>query len=593
MRSFIQFIALIIGALLVCGIPTSVYSQGFEEVAVSAGIGDAGSVADAFWYDCDGDRDLDMLETRRFGDAMTLYLNNGGEFTPAAGNGLPESTDGQKTIPMDFDADGDLDIFACAYGANAQLLVNEGGVFTDRTAEFGIIVSTGIRDMAWLDLDHDGWLDLLIGHYTSGWHLYHNDSGAHFSDITASSQLPETDFHRFCEGDVDLDANEDLFLCRIDQSDIFYRNLGNGVFQDRTTEAGLSDVQSRGGSEFVDFNKDKYPDLLVEDLDKHTIYLNNQDGTFTEMIVHGTATDFFAQPYPYAVQYAVADYDMDGDMDFYVSRQGSDASTPNQLFRNDSLIGNEAWFTDLAGEYGLGVMLDNYATWGDYDADGDLDLFVTTLNAPNRLFRNNLNDEMALNHRLEVNVLGPTGAQDSWHTRVEVYPHGLEAIAGSAEINQSNVDCNGLNSYFVLNGDAEYDVCVYFQNGTVMCAEDYPNLSGVIPSAVDHLLTVFEGSSNAFKPGANALPTEVRLDAAYPNPFNAATAIRYSVPEVGAVRLSVFTVDGRWVTDLVNGQLAAGEHQATWNASEASSGIYFLRLIAGHQTASQKVALIK
>ncbi len=593
MRIFMQFSGIIIGVIVACNFPTCAFAQGFEEVAVSAGIGDAGSVADAFWYDCDGDRDLDMLETRRFDGPMTLYLNENGEFTPATGIGLPEATDGQKTIPMDFDADGDLDIFACAYHVPAQLLVNENGVFTDRTAEYGLLVSTGVRDMAWLDIDHDGWLDLLIGHYTSGWHLYHNDNGTHFSDVTASSQLPETDFHRFCEGDVNLDGNEDLFLCRIDQSDIFYLNMGNGMFEDRTIEAGLSDVESRGGAEFVDINQDKYPDLLVEDLDKHTIYLNDQDGTFTEMIVHGTATDFFAQPYPHAVMYAVADYDMDGDMDFYVSRQGSDETTPNQLFRNDSLIGNEIWFTDMAEEYDLGVMLDNYATWGDYDADGDLDLFVTTLNAPNRLFRNNLNDEMALNHRLEVNVLGPTGAQDSWHTRVEVYPHGLSTILSSAEINQSNVDCNGLNSYFVLDGDAAYDVCIYFQNGTVMCAEDYPNLSGVVPSQVDHLLTVYEGSSNAVPLGAALTPMDLQLDAAYPNPFNATTTLAFRVPTAGNVQLSVYAIDGRWVTDLVNGHLSAGEHQLTWNANNVSSGIYIVRLTAGHQIANQKVVLLK
>ena len=491
---------------------------------------------------------------------------------------------------MDFDADGDLDIFACAYSANAQLLVNDGGVFTDRTAEYGLIVSTGIRDMAWLDLEHDGWLDLLIGHYTNGWILYHNDGGTHFTDITESSQLPVTDFHRFCEGDVNLDGNEDLFLCRIDGSDRYYLNVGNGVFEDRTVSAGLSDVESRGGSEFVDFNQDKYPDLLVEDVDRHTIYLNDQDGTFTEMTVHGTETNFFDQPYPYAVQYAPADYDMDGDMDFYVSRQGSGPDTPNQLFRNDSLIGNEAWFTDMSPEYGLGVMLDNYATWGDYDADGDLDLFVTTLNAANRLFKNNLNDELTLSNRLEVEVLSATGARDSWHTRVEIFPHGEMTALAASEINQSNVRCNGLNNYFVLDGGASYDLCIYFQDGSEMCAEDYPNLSGVIPTQIDHLLTIYQGLGA--EPPAE-LPRDFGLLTAFPNPFNASTSIHFQLSHAGQAKLSVYSVDGRWVADLVDEQRTAGKYQVSWDAAGESSGIYFLRLQAGESVTHQKLVLLK
>ena len=572
---------------------TASQAQMFEEIASQVGIGDAGTVAAAFWYDCDADGDLDMLETRRFWEPMVLYVNNGGQFTAQTNIGLPTEADGQTTIPMDFDADHDLDIFACAYHTNAQLLVNENGVFQDRTSQYGLLVTTGVRDMAWLDLEHDGWLDLLIGHYTEGWRLYHNDGGTHFTDITESSQLPSTDFHRFCEGDINLDGNEDLFLCRIDQSDRFYLNVGNGIFEDHTVSAGLSDVESRGGAEFADFNGDKYPDLLVEDLDHHTIYFNDQDGTFTEITVHGTETDFFAQPYPYAVQYAVADYDMDGDLDFYVSRQGSSFDTPNQLFRNDSLIGNEIWFTDMAAEYGLGIMLDNYALWGDYDGDGDLDLFVTTLNSANRLYRNNVNDNTALNNRLEVKVLGPSGAQDSWHTRVEVYPAGENIALAAAELNQSNVNCNGLNSYFVIDGAAAYDVCIYFQDGTEMCAGDYPNLSGVIPAEVGHVLTVVEGSTNGAAPPESSLPDDLQLAAAYPNPFNAVTTIRYQLPEAGKARMSVFAVDGRWVADLVNAELTAGEHTVTWNAANESSGIYFVCLLAGKAAAQQKVVLLK
>jgi xylan 1,4-beta-xylosidase len=85
----------------------------------------------------------------------------------------------------------------------------------------------------------------------------------------------------------------------------------------------------------------------------------------------------------------------------------------------------------------------------------------------------------------------------------------------------------------------------------------------------------------------------IELFPAYPNPFNPATQIRFSIPESGSVQLTVHDILGREVAILVNGTLPAGEHQATFDATNLSSGIYLYRLQAGNQILTGKLMLVR
>ena len=80
---------------------------------------------------------------------------------------------------------------------------------------------------------------------------------------------------------------------------------------------------------------------------------------------------------------------------------------------------------------------------------------------------------------------------------------------------------------------------------------------------------------------------------AFPNPFNAQTTIRFDLPIRSHVTLDVFDVLGRRVAELTEGMREAGTHQVTFDASALSSGIYFVRMIAGEMVVRQKVLLLK
>jgi hypothetical protein len=79
----------------------------------------------------------------------------------------------------------------------------------------------------------------------------------------------------------------------------------------------------------------------------------------------------------------------------------------------------------------------------------------------------------------------------------------------------------------------------------------------------------------------------------YPNPFNPSTTIKFTTPERGRLALKIFDILGREVATLVNGDLEAGSHQATFDASKLSSGIYFYRLQAERFVSVKKMLLLK
>jgi hypothetical protein len=100
------------------------------------------------------------------------------------------------------------------------------------------------------------------------------------------------------------------------------------------------------------------------------------------------------------------------------------------------------------------------------------------------------------------------------------------------------------------------------------------------------------------RPGAgvlddNLVPTQLTLDPAYPNPFNSVTRLNFALPQAGAVRLTIYDIDGREVTRLVDGELVAGRHATIWNAEGLSSGIYFAKLEAVGTSRIIRTVLLK
>jgi hypothetical protein len=79
----------------------------------------------------------------------------------------------------------------------------------------------------------------------------------------------------------------------------------------------------------------------------------------------------------------------------------------------------------------------------------------------------------------------------------------------------------------------------------------------------------------------------------FPNPFNPTTNINFSVPKSQFVNISIYDITGKLVQELVNSNLAAGKYNATWDAANYASGVYFYKIQAGDFTEMKKMSLIK
>jgi hypothetical protein len=80
---------------------------------------------------------------------------------------------------------------------------------------------------------------------------------------------------------------------------------------------------------------------------------------------------------------------------------------------------------------------------------------------------------------------------------------------------------------------------------------------------------------------------------AYPNPFNPATKLSFSIDAPSEIRLEIYDVSGKLVDNIANGFYQSGMHVIDWNASDLASGMYFVHLARGSERLTQKVMLLK
>ncbi len=258
-----------------------------------------------------------------------------------------------------------------------------GQGFTDINAGL-----TGLHfsDVAWGDYDGDGDLDLLIAGLNSSdigvTKLYRNDGNEEFNEV-AGLPFPGTFVGDFCWGDYDNDGDLDLLLqgyTTSSQITEIYRNEGNDSFVESDV---ILPALADGSVSFTDLNNDGWLDLLIAGFDgaanQAYLYRNNGDGSF----------DVLEQLLPGAIKscYEWGDFDNDSHLDLFITGLDATGSLISVLYKNN---GNDT-FTETGNEF-TGAWLGD-AAWGDYDSDGDLDLLLCGFTFPNdRIAELYLND---------------------------------------------------------------------------------------------------------------------------------------------------------------------------------------------------------
>ncbi len=284
--------------------------------------------------------------------------------------------------------------------------------FTDVTVEAGVYYEHGWIDptfgvgsrrpspvntsgVAAGDYDRDGDVDLYAVRGDIGPNLlFRNRGDGTFEDVTAASGITSNrDSVSAAFGDYDRDGDLDLFITHWGDNSPpgptqqLWRNDGTGAFTDVSAAAGISASYAMPDGQiadlsftpsFADVDNDGWPDLLVAgDFRTSQVFRNNRNGTFTNTTDPAVITD------ENAMGLAVGDYDDDGNLDWFVSSiwdPDQDAMGNNWFVSGNRLYRGhgDGTFSDVTDVAGV---REGYWGWGatfaDFDNDGDLDLYHT------------------------------------------------------------------------------------------------------------------------------------------------------------------------------------------------------------------------
>ena len=292
----------------------------------------------------------------------------------------------------DFDNDGDLDLAVSTQRNGIRVFRNDAGMLTSVGAALGFPESNyELRGVSWGDYDSDGFIDLLAGPIEKDKLslVFHNDGGRHFTEVSAAIGLTLRNRSARQTNFVDIDNDGDLDVYATDRAGAnqVYRNDG-GRFTQIFVGQGVSDARASVGSCWFDYDRDGDLDVFLANQAGAADALWRNDGSaFTDVAPALGMVGPHRTPDEGGVGCAVGDYDNDGDFDLFVANYGR-----NQLYRNNG----DGTFTDVAPAAHLDV--ENHAVsadWGDYDNDGDLDLSIMSYEGPagsqqpkDALFRN-------------------------------------------------------------------------------------------------------------------------------------------------------------------------------------------------------------
>ena len=353
------------------------------------------------WGDYDNDEDLDIVAVGTY-QPHVLYRNNGdGTFTNVADQaGIADPRGGWGSLFADYDNDGYSDLYITRGGwsgaAENTLYHNNGdGTFTDVTYTAGVADPQSSFCAAWADYDNDGYLDLYIADGVIGDGaanvLYHNNGDGTFTNTADMAGVANTgNSLGTAWGDYDKDGHIDLHVVNYGQSNVLYRNNGDGTFTDVTATTGMNlPVTDAFVTFFLDIDNDADLDIFISnsgsfqafiagqitgnathDSDRQVLYRNNGDGTFTDVTRESGLYHAYG-----AMGANFGDINSDGYLDIYLA---TGAPQMGRLERDALLQNNgDGTFTDATIALGLGNIGKGHGvTFGDADADGDVDIYV-------------------------------------------------------------------------------------------------------------------------------------------------------------------------------------------------------------------------
>jgi hypothetical protein len=347
-----------------------------------------------------------LLESGKNDEAAEMFQNILTDTSIAFRNNIPLQTNIRKSLALSFFRKGEQ--FNCITNHSSEsciLPIRGNGIYTYTEAtKRAIKIYTDLLSETPADLE-SRWM-LNIAYMTLG--LYPDSVPAkyfielnksekeqdlpQFKDIAIDLGLDVNDMSgSVCMEDFDNDGFLDLFMTAegFDSPLKYFHNNGNGSFSDKSIEAGLEGEVSARVCVQADYNNDGYTDIFVcrgawqiqeNNYPPNSLLRNNGDGTFSDVTIESGLLSFYPT---YCASWG--DFNNDGWIDLFVSNETitKKFSHPSQLYRNN---GNGT-FTDVSSGSGINVTgWMKGVVWGDYNNDGWQDLYLSTFKKGHKLY---------------------------------------------------------------------------------------------------------------------------------------------------------------------------------------------------------------
>jgi len=328
--------------------------------------------------------------------------------------------------------------------------------FRDRAPALGLDVVGLAGGVVIEDLDGDGDLDLVC----SSWgmrdplRIFRNDDGV-FVDQTDTAGLDGIGGGlNLIHADYDNDGLDDILVLRGAwwaeagrHPNSLLKNTSDDEtlsFEDVTHEAGVLSFHPTQTAAWADYDNDGWLDLFIgNESEPSELFHSDGDGTFTEV---SSASGITVSDHVKAVSFG--DYDNDGDADLYVSALGA----PNRLYRND----DGERFRDVADEAGVAAPIASFPAWFfDFDNDGWLDIFVSGYRVAGGKFGI---DYMELAHEGESPRLYRNRADGRFEDITNAV--GLDRLSLTMGSNFGDLDGDGYLDFYLGTGDPDFRAIV-------------------------------------------------------------------------------------------------------------------------------------
>jgi len=576
-------------------------AQTFTKVTSGAFVNDGGASRSVNFidYDNDGDLDLYVSNGKRFGQRSFLYQNNSGNFTRIFNTGpVNDSLPFDGSSWGDFDNDGNIDFCTVTWYDSVSVLYknNGSGNFTFLSGS-PVVTNRGFSETcSWGDYDNDGLLDLIITNSRSSNsrnRLYHNSGSGNFTAIDTGAVFSSVGL--LSRGanwiDIDNDNDPDLYIANETGTvDYMYKNNGAGYFTQVTGTAPTTSGGTSWSSSWGDYDNDGDMDLFVANNENQNNFLFRNDGNFAFTRI---LNDPIVNEPGYYASSGWGDYDNDGDLDMFVTQAYGPANLQlaNYLFKNQLVETGSPSFEKITNEEIVNDLGYSYGfAWADWDADGDLDIFTARTfneNQNNSAFLNNGNQNKWIEIKLTGNATNRSGIGSK--VKVKAVINGNPVWLTRTVEGQSGYCGQNLDLHFGIGNTTVIDsIKVEWQTGS---AEYFTSIQP------NQILRIVQGQGiiGIENQGMN-VPDGFKLEQNYPNPFNPSTKINFSVPNSMNnmyFRIKIFNSLGTELGNLFSGKLNEGEHSVIWNAENYPSGAYYCVLSSGNINLSKKMILLK